>query len=123
MQDTSRRRAPRISTALSGSLLGRDPEPVSVLDLSLTGCLVRCSSLLDRGAIRDFRLLLGGESLTAKVRVRDASLDGSASEGEARFLTGLEFLTLPARQALRLRAFLEAERRGRPPGTGAPSPR
>ena len=121
MQESSRRRAPRISTALAGSLLGRDPEPVSVLDLSLTGCLVRCRSLLDRGAIRDLRLVLGDESLTAKVRVQEASLDGSTSEGGARFLTGLEFLTLPARQALRLRAFLDAARRGRPPGTGGPS--
>jgi len=123
MQETPRRREPRISTALTGSLLGRDPETVSVLDLSLSGCLVRCRTLLDRGAIRDLRLVLGGESLTAKVRVQEASLDGSASEADARFLTGLEFLTLPARQALRLRVFLDAARRGGPPGTGGPSAR
>jgi hypothetical protein len=123
MQETSRRRAPRVSTALVGSLLGREPEPVSVLDLSLTGCLVRCRSLLDRGAIRDLRLMLGDESLTAKVRVQEASLDGSAPEGDARFLTGLEFLTLPAHQALRLRAFLEAARRGGSPGAGGPGAR
>jgi hypothetical protein len=120
MQET-RRRAPRISTALTGSLLGRDPETVSVLDLSLTGCLVRCRSLLDRGAIRDLRLVLGDDSLTAKVRVREASLDGAASEGEARFLTGLEFLALPAQQSLRLRAWLDAARRAAPPGTGSPA--
>src|SRR5262245_11506851 len=119
MQDAKQRRAPRISIALSGSLLGREPEPVSVLDLSLTGCLVRCQSLLDRGSIRDLRLVLGDDSLTAKVRVREASRDGSAAEGETRFLTGLEFLTLPAQQAMLLRAFLERARRAEP-GPGAP---
>jgi hypothetical protein len=118
MQETPRRRAPRISTALTGSLLGREPEPVVVLDLSLTGCLVRCRSLLDRGAIRDLHLALGDESLTAKVRVQDASLDGAASADEARFLTGLQFLALPAREALRLRVFLDAARRGGSPGAG-----
>ena len=123
MHDTPRRRSPRISTALTGSLLGREPEPVSVLDLSLTGCLVRCRALLDRGAIRDLRLVLGGESLTAKVRVQDASLDGSAPEAGARFLTGLEFLALPAHQALRLRVFMDKALRGDAPRQGGPSTR
>lgn len=120
---TPRRRAPRVSLVLTGSLLGREPEEVRVLDLSLTGCLVRCRSLLDRGAIRDLHLVLGDESLTAKVRVQEASLDGSAAEGDARFLTGLQFLTLPAREALRLRVFLDSALRGGPPGTGGPSTR
>ena len=120
---TSRRRAPRVSTVLTGSLLGREPEEVSVLDLSLTGCLVRCRSLLDRGAIRDLRLVLADESFTAKVRVQEASVDGSVAMGDARFLAGLQFLTLPAREALRLRAFLDAARRGGLPGTGGPSTR
>lgn len=118
MQDTPRRRAPRVSTALTGSLLGREPEPVIVLDLSLTGCLVRCRSLLDRGAIRDLCLALGTDSLTAKVRVQEASLDGAAAAEDARFLTGLQFLALPAREALRLRAFLDAARRAGAPGAG-----
>jgi PilZ domain len=119
MQEAKHRRAPRVSTALSGSLLGREPEPVVVLDLSLTGCLVRCRSLLDRGAIRDLRLALGDQSLTAKVRVQEASLDGAAPPGEeARFLTGLEFLALPAQEALRLRVFLDAARRSGSPGAG-----
>lgn len=111
---TSRRQAPRVSTVLAGSLLGRQPEDVSVLDLSLTGCLVRCRSQLDRGAIRDLRLELGDEPFTAKVRVQEASLDGSAAAGDTRFLTGLQFVTLPAREALRLRVFLDAARQGAP---------
>lgn len=108
-----------MSTVLAGSLLGREAEDVRVLDLSLTGCLVRCRTPLDCGAIRDLRLLLGGGGpLTAKVRVRDVSRDGSAAPGETLFLTGLEFLALPAREALRLRVFLDAARRrarGSPP--------
>ena len=38
----SRRRAPRLSVERPGRLKGRLPHAITVIDLSLTGCLVRC---------------------------------------------------------------------------------
>lgn len=113
-KEAVRRRAPRFSIRLAGSLLGRSARSVSVVDLSLTGCLVQCDTLLDHGAILDLTVKLGDESFLAKVSVSEASLDGSALPGEApRYLTGLQFLALPALEAARLRRFLEEERQRR----------
>ena len=111
---TSRRRAPRLPIHLEGSLSGRAPRPVTVVDVSLTGCLVQCGSLLDPGAILDLKFALDPDTLAAKVRVAESYVDGAAaSPGPQRFLAGLEFLSLPAREATRLRRFLDEERRRR----------
>ena len=48
----------------------------------------------------------------AKVRVADASIDGASQETEGS-LAGLEFLGLPVVEGLRLRQFLDGERRRR----------
>lgn len=119
-KEVVRRRAPRFSIRLEGSLQGRSARGVAVVDLSLTGCLVQCDALLDHGAILDFDLKLGDEPFTAKVSVTEASLDGSSPPGAApRYLAGLHFLALPALEAERLRRFLEEERRRR---RSAPEP-
>ena len=110
----SRRRAPRLPIHVAGSLSGRVPRQVTVVDVSLTGCLVRCGSLLDHGAILDLILALDPDPLAAKVRVADSYLDGGAAPADPpRYLAGLEFLSLPAREATRLRRFLDEERRRR----------
>lgn len=110
----SKRRAPRLSIHLEGSLSGRVPRRVTVVDVSLTGCLVQCGSLLDPGAILDLKLQLDPDPLAAKVRVADSYLDGAAVPAEPqRYLAGLEFLSLSAREATRLRRFLDEERRRR----------
>lgn len=99
---------------LEGSLAGRAVRAVTVLDLSVSGCLVQCDARLDPGAILDLSLQLEDGPLSAKVRVMEASLDGEAAAGEPqRCLAGLEFLGLPAREEGRLRRLLEVERRRR----------
>lgn len=108
----TRRRAARLTVEVPGSLRGRAPRPVTLLDLSVTGCLVRCDALLDHGAIFDLSAELDGEPFAAKVRVTDASVEGGAPGG-ARCLAGLEFLALPALQEARLRRFVERERQRR----------
>jgi hypothetical protein len=113
-RDGAGRRAPRLPTLIEGSLRGRTHKAVTVVDLSLTGCLVRCGSLLDHGAILDLDLRLGPDPIGAKVRVTESSQDGAAPPGEPpRYLAGLEFLGLSAREEARLRRFLEDERRRR----------
>jgi len=118
--ESRRRRSPRISTSLSGSLAGRRPHPVEVLDLSVSGCLVRCDQAFDLDAILDLSLELAGEVLTAKVRVMDSSIDGSApADRPEEHLIGLEFLALSAGAQQQIRRLVEGERRGR--GADAPA--
>jgi len=107
----SERRSPRVPIELVGSLSGRSPREVTVVDLSTSGCLVRCGALLEPGAIFDLGVKIEAHYLTTKVRVSEAYLDGTALEG--RYLAGLEFLSLPARDEIRLRVFLDEEGRRR----------
>lgn len=108
------RRAPRLSTDLSGSLCGRVTRDIKVVDLSMTGCLVQGDAPLDRGAILDLRVSLGTDPLATKVRVSESSVDGTAPpDSPPRYLTGLEFLALGAHGDAQLRRFLEEERRRR----------
>ena len=110
----SRRRAPRLSVQRAGRLKGRLPHAITVIDLSLTGCLVRCGTLLKSGAILDFEMDLDDGALSTKVRVAEASVDGNASgEASQSCLAGLEFMGLPPREDARLRRFLDEERKRR----------
>jgi hypothetical protein len=111
-RDEAGRRSPRLPIEMDAALFGRSRRDVRVVDLSLTGCLVLCDAALDRGAILDLELDLEAERLAAKVRVSQSSLDGGQPAGQPpRYLTGLEFLALPARDETRLRRFLEERRR------------
>jgi hypothetical protein len=113
-KDAGRRRMPRLPIDRDGSLAGRHPRPVKLLDLSASGCLVRGDTRLDPGAILDLELHLGAAPLTAKVRVTNSCLDGSVAPGlPPRYLAGVEFLSLSAREEAALRRFLEDERRRR----------
>jgi hypothetical protein len=119
-KQATRRRAPRVRVERPGRLTGRAPHPVTVMDLSLTGCLVRCVALLDAGAVLDLAIDLEDGPLTAKVRVAEASVDGTAAADGPGCLAGLEFLGLPARAETRLRRFLDEERRRRRSADAAP---
>ena len=107
----SQRRAPRLEVEIEGTLVGRVTHPVRLVDLSATGCLLRCEALLEPGVILDLGVTLGGQPFAAKARVVDSSLDGS--EGAAGSLTSLQFLGLAARDEASLRQFLDGERRRR----------
>jgi hypothetical protein len=112
--DTGRRRSSRLVVERDGRLTGRHPRAVRILDLSTAGCLVRSDAPLEPGAILDLEVDLGPETIASKVRVSHACLDGVAQPDEpARFLTGLSFLGLSAREEAALRRFLDDERRRR----------
>ena len=98
---------------LAGRLAGRIALPVTIVDLSVTGCLVQCDALLDPGAILGLAMEIGGPAIDARVKVADSYVDGSAPEGVARYLAGVEFLGLMPHAADRLRRFLDEERRRR----------
>jgi hypothetical protein len=98
---------------LAGRLAGRVAHPITVLDLSQTGCLVQCDALLDHGAILDLAMDVGGAPLAAKVKVAESYVDGAAAAGAPQYLAGLEFLGLAPKAADRLRRLLDEERRRR----------
>jgi hypothetical protein len=119
--NAGRRRSPRIDIKLEGSLRGRRQQTIAVLDLSRTGCLVQCDNLLDHGAVLDLELPFEGQPFMVRVRVAEAYVDGTTAPSEAaRYLAGLEFIGLGAREEERLRRFLEQAGR-RPPGADAPA--
>ncbi len=99
---------------LAGTLGGRRPGPVRVVDLSVVGCLVRTESSLVSGAVVDLQVELPDGPLDTKATVAAASVDGDSLPGPpSHFLAGLDFLALGAADALRLRAFLDAESKRR----------
>jgi hypothetical protein len=106
----TRRRAPRLAVELDGRLAGRVTRPATVLDLSTTGCLLRCDILLGRGTFHDLEMALPDGPLHAKVRVAESMMDGTPP---GRCLAGVEFIALPPSDGQRLRQFVEAERRRR----------
>jgi PilZ domain-containing protein len=113
-RDGKGRRAPRLAVELPGSLMGRRSRAVTIVDLSLTGCLVRGDAALDTDQVLDLRTELDSAPFTAKVRVTESYLDGSAgSPASPRYLAGLAFLGLQAQEEARLRRFLDEERRRR----------
>jgi PilZ domain-containing protein len=104
-----------------GTVKGRLPHAITVIDLSLTGCLVRCGTLLKRGAILDFEMALDDGPLLAKVRVAESSVDGAAATDDTSgCLAGLAFLGLPPLEDARLRRFLDEEKRRRPGADASP---
>ena len=116
------RRRPRLRVDLPAQVGGRLPREARVLDLSLTGCLLRCGGAPDPGTVIDVRVELPDGPVTAKARVAETSLDGASLPGPTpSYLAGLEFLGLPAADEVRLRAFLEAERKRRTGARSAPS--
>jgi hypothetical protein len=105
------RRERRVTVDLPASVGGRSCRAARAVDVSLVGCLLRCESGLDRGAVVDLQIELPDGPLRTKARVAQSSVDGDSLPGPARYLTGLEFLGLAAADEPRLRSFLEAETR------------
>jgi len=92
-RDGVRRRSPRLAIELEASLQGRSSRPGTVIDLSLR---------------------IDAAPFAAKVQVAEACVDGASLTTTAPgFLAGLRFLSLPAAEEVRLRGFLETERRRR----------
>jgi hypothetical protein len=104
------RKTARIPVQLAGRVVARAPFHVGIVDLSLGGCLVQSPSALDGGSIIDVHLEIPGQSLALKGRVIYSSVDGASLE-RRRYLVGLEFMGLPAREEKDLRLYLEGESR------------
>jgi hypothetical protein len=106
------RRTARVRVDLSGRVTAHTHWTVGIVDLSLGGCLVQCPAALDGGAIIDVHVEIPGQRLNLKGRVVHSSLDGDSLE-DHRYLVGLEFMGVPAREERDLRLYLEHEGRRR----------
>jgi hypothetical protein len=107
------RRERRVAVNLPATVGGRAAQEARVLDVSLVGCLLRCDSELDAGAVVDLVIELPGGAMRVKARVAQSSVDGQSLPGPPRYLAGLDFLGLAAADEPRLRSFLgeQAKRR------------
>lgn len=114
-----RRRAERIPVSLAAELQGRGTVPIVVVDISLSGALVRVPRAVDPGSIFDLHLPLPSGNLRGKVRVADCSRDGNSGEETPVWLSGIEFLAFAVEDRERLRQYLEGARRR--PGADPPS--
>jgi hypothetical protein len=106
------RRSLRVPVRLAGRVIARGDWAVGIVDLSLAGCLVQSPASLDQGSIIDVHVDIPGQRLSLRGRVVHASVDGMEL-GSRRYLVGLEFMGLPARDEQGLRLFLEGEGRRR----------
>jgi hypothetical protein len=104
------RKTLRVSVQLAGRVIARADWKVGIVDLSLSGCLVQSPTTLDGGSIIDVHVEIPGRRLSLKGRVVHSSVDG-ASLGSRRYLVGLEFMGLPAREEQDLMLYLESEGR------------
>jgi hypothetical protein len=105
--EAQKRRSRRTRTRLSGVLIGRTRQEVEVLDLSVTGCLVRCRTPFDPGMVLDLEIRIGAECLRSKARIVETSVDGeSLGRHTKRHLIGLSFLATPSADEYVLRRFL-----------------
>jgi hypothetical protein len=107
------RRERRVSVDLPAAPEGRSPQEARVVDASLMGCLLRCDTDLDAGAVVDLLLELPDGPVRTKARVAQSSLDGQSMPGPPRYLAGVQFLGLAAADEPRLRSFLESQSKRR----------
>jgi PilZ domain len=121
-RDAEGRREARLAVDLPVQIGGRTTKRGRVVDLSLRGALVRSEVALAAGAVVDLQIDLPGGAFQAKARVAEASIDGESLPGPpARFLTGIEFLSLAAADEQRLRSFLGRESKRRRGAHSLPS--
>ncbi len=109
MNASSRRRDPRVTVSLPAQLGARQPHATTLVDLSASGCLARCTQRLAAGQVLDLVFELAGRPVRGKVRVADVSVDGDAAATE--YLVGLEFLGLPPEEARHVAGWVETHRR------------
>lgn len=102
------RRARRLPVSIDATLAGRQRYRVTVLDLSQTGCMVRCPQRLMPGAVLDLHMRLEGRPFTAWVQVAESAIEGQSLDtgGQPTSLVGLSFLGLPVDEQQRLQGLL-----------------
>ena len=84
-------------------------QPMTILDLSVTGAQVETKFSLQLDSLHDFRLSLGNRSVIVKGRIVHSQV-GELQGGDVFFRTGVEFIEPSEHAQGALRSFIESNR-------------
>lgn len=87
-------------------------QPLSIKEISHSGCLVETAFQLHLNSLHDIRLTLGDQSVILKGRVAHCSISDVGQE-LVHYRTGLEFIELSERNHEVIVEFIEAIKAGR----------
>ncbi len=86
-------------------------EPMTILDMSVTGAQIATKFPLQLDSLHDFRLSLGNRSVVVKGRIVHSKI-GDLHEGVVLYRTGVEFIEPSEHAVAAMRSFVEAQKAG-----------
>jgi len=86
-------------------------EPMTILDMSVTGALIETRFPLQLDSLHEFRLSLGSLSVVVKGRIVHSKI-GELHEGAIVYRTGVEFIEPSEHVVAAMRSFVERQRAG-----------
>jgi hypothetical protein len=84
-------------------------EPMTILDMSVTGAQIETKFPLQLDSLHDFRLSLGSRSVVVKGRIVHSKI-GELREGTVVYRTGVEFIEPSEHAVVAMRSFVEAQK-------------
>ncbi len=84
-------------------------EPMTILDMSVTGAQIETAFPLQLDSLHDFRLSLGNRSVVVKGRIVHSKI-GELREGAVLYRTGVEFIEPSEHVVAAMRSFVEAQK-------------
>ena len=84
-------------------------EPMTILDISVTGALIETKFALQLDSLHDFRLSLGNRSVIVKGRIVHSKI-GDLREGGVLYRTGVEFIDASEHAKTAMRSFVQAQK-------------
>ena len=114
MSDSPEEKRDRDRVEILGELHGEIMifQPMSIKEISRSGCLVETGFQLHLNSLHDVRLTLGDQSVILKGRVVHSSISDVGQE-IVHYRTGLEFIELSERNREVIVEFIEAIKTGR----------
>jgi hypothetical protein len=88
-------------------------QPMTILDLSVSGAQIQTAFALQLDSLHDFRLTLGNRSIIVKGRIAHCQI-GQLTDVAALYRSGIEFVDLSEHARDALAAFVTATRYSRP---------
>ena len=86
-------------------------EPMTILDMSVTGALIETKFPIQLDSLHEFRLSLGSLSVVVKGRIVHSKV-GELHEGIIVYRTGVEFIEPSEHVVAAMRSFVERQRAG-----------
>jgi hypothetical protein len=84
-------------------------EPMTILDMSVTGAQIETRFPLQLDSLHDFRLSLGARSVVVKGRIVHSKI-GELHEGTVLYRTGVEFIEPSEHVLAAMRSFVQTQK-------------